>query len=363
MDCTEQGGYIGQMENEAMFSNLKTVPIVLAADDNFAPVFAACLSSILKTSSPARTYDIVLLHAGMSEKHIEKLSGMTSGCENVSLRFVDVRTLHEVQHLKAGGHISRETYFRFMIPDAMPEYDKVLYLDCDITVLSDVAELYDTNITGYTLAAVRDAEFAGHLGGADKTIQRYINTELGMKDPENYFQAGVLLLNTAAMRKKHTCSEWMKLAEKWYRYHDQDILNVECEGEVLYLDMSWNVITDCDHTRISNVVSYARPQIQDEYRDARKAPKVVHYAGHVKPWQSEGEDMGGYFWDAIKNTPYSESTHSAMLEYQRQKAAQQEAEAASLKVKLKKAAAKIINAIFPKGSKINYFLRKVFKRD
>lgn len=343
------------------FTKAQTVPVVFAADDNFAPVFAVCLSSFIEHSSPDYFYNLVLLHAGMSPENTNLLASMTEGHENVSLSFTDVRSIYEVQHLKAGGHISRETYFRFIIPDALPDYDKVLYLDSDIVVLEDVAHLFGTDITGYTLAAVRDAEFAGHLGGADKTIQRYINTELGMKDPENYFQAGVLLLNTAAMRRKHTCSEWMKLAEKWYLYHDQDILNVECEGEVLYLDMSWNVITDCDHTRISNVISYARPQIQDEYAAARKAPKIVHYAGHVKPWQSEGEDMGGYFWNYVKKTPYYDMVLSN-LEIYKAAAARNQAESASLKGRFIRVIKKAVNTIFPKGSAINYKLRKIAKR-
>ena len=67
-----------------------------------------------------------------------------------------------------------------------------------------------------------------------------------MSDPYNYFQAGVLVLNTCEMRRLHTIEEWLEIASNPnYIYNDQDILNAQCEGRVHYLDPAWNVMHDC----------------------------------------------------------------------------------------------------------------------
>ncbi len=284
----------------------KGIPVVFAANNGFAPVFAACLRSLLDHISEENCYDVVLLHTDVTEENQKTLSAMVEGCSAVSLRFFDVSEMLGDHPLRANAHISVETYFRFLIQSVLPGYDKVLYLDCDLIVNSDVAELYRTEVEGYLLAAARDPEFLGHLNGADKKIQRYILEELGMKDPSGYFQAGVLLLNTGELRKLHSQEQWLALASVPHRYNDQDVLNLCCEGRVRYLDMAWNLITDCDHTRVSGILPFAPPEIQRDYAQARLAPKIIHYAGYRKPWQKPAEDLANHFWSALRRTPYYE---------------------------------------------------------
>mgnify|MGYP002511525354 CR=1 FL=1 len=65
-----------------------------------------------------------------------------------------------IEKIKAKFHLrdyySIETYYRFFIPNMFPQYDKVLYLDCDIAVLGDIAELYNTDISDCLLGAVSE---------------------------------------------------------------------------------------------------------------------------------------------------------------------------------------------------------------
>lgn len=286
--------------------NQRQIPVVFAANDNFVPYFSACLQSLLEHTSPKYHYDLVLIHTDISEEHEQLLQGMVQLFPQASLRLIDVGEILADYHLKAGGHISVETYYRFLIQRILPEYDKVLYLDCDIIVNADVAELYQTNVDGYLLAAVMDVEFQGHLNGADSRICDYIHKNLPLKNPELYFQAGVILFNEVEMRKAFTLEQWLNFASQPYRYHDQDVLNIYCQGQVKYLDMSWNMLTDCDHTRISNVIAYAPEQVRLDYFEARKKPKIIHYAGYRKPWQKPTEDMAAYFWSAMRKTPFYE---------------------------------------------------------
>ena len=306
MKCKEANSQWGQEPLAPAFSG-SAIPVVFAANDGFVPVFAACFQSLLDHASQDENYDVVLIQTNVTRENQEILSRMTVGYPNVSLRFFHAGALIENYDLKANAHISVETYFRFLIQRILPDYDKVLYLDCDLVVNADVAELYRTDVEGCLLAAARDPEFLAHVKGANKPeIHRYANQDLGMKDPMNYFQAGVLLFNEKEMRQAYTLEQWLTFASKPYMYNDQDVLNIYCEGRVKYLDMSWNLIFDCDHTRVSQVLIHAPEEIRKEYDIAHAAPKIIHYAGHRKPWHKATEDLGYYFWMAARKTPYYE---------------------------------------------------------
>lgn len=322
--------------------SFESVPVVFAANNSFVPMFAACLSSLTEHTSEKYNYDVVLLHTNVTKENRQLLSGLVSGRKNISLRFFDVSFLICEYNLKANAHISVETYFRFLIQKILPDYDKVLYLDCDLIVNFDVAELYQISVDGYLLAAVRDPEFLGHLHGADKKIQKYILSELNMKQPENYFQAGVLLFNEAEMRKAYSLEQWLTFASKPYRYNDQDVLNIYCEGRVKFLDMSWNLITDCDHTRVSGIISHAPKPIQEEYAAAHAAPKIIHYAGYRKPWHKPTEDMGHYFWSALRHTPYYEEVLYSMSQFAAKECIVEDQRSRSLYWKLRRFLKKIL---------------------
>ena len=283
-----------------------SIPVVMAANDKFVPMFAACIRSLMDHMSETNNYDLVLLQSDVSVENKKILLEMTAPYKNVSLRFFDAAQLLTNYKLKANAHISVETYYRFLIQDVLPDYDKILYIDCDLIVNADVAELYHTDIEGYMLAATKDPDFIGQINGANPETKKYCEKEFKMKDPYNYFQAGVLLLNTKEMKAAYSLDEWLTFASQPYKYNDQDVLNLYCEGRVKYLDMAWNMITDCDHYRVNNVIVYAPSEILTEYRKAHANPKMIHYAGFMKPWHRPSEDYAQNFWMTLRRTPYYE---------------------------------------------------------
>ena len=283
-----------------------SIPVVFAANDAFAPVFATCFRSLLDHVSSQYRYDVVLIESNLTKENQKKLLSMTHGIDNVSLRFYDPGRLIHGYDLKANAHISVETYYRFLIQSILPDYDKVLYLDCDTIINADVADLYETDVDGYMLAAARDPDFLGQINGANKYTRKYCIDTFHMKNPYHYFQAGILLFNEKEMRRAHSIDEWLTYASHPYQYNDQDVLNLYCEGRVKYIGMEWNMITDCNHERVRNVIAFAPDDVQKEYQSAHVAPKIIHYAGFMKPWYCPTEDYGQAFWDTARRTPFYE---------------------------------------------------------
>lgn len=282
------------------------VPIVFAANNDFVPVFATCLQSVIEQSNEKSNYDIVLIQSDVTPENKTILQSMLSGYKNFSLRFYDAAELIGDYKLEAKEHISVETYYRFLIQEAMPKYDKVLYIDCDLIVKKDLAELFEVDVDGYMLAATRDPDFIGQVNGANPVTAEYAKQTLGLKDPYSYFQAGVILFNEKEMRKAHPLQEWLEFATEEYRYSDQDVLNVHCQGKVKYLDMAWNMIYDCNHERIAKVINFAPDTIRKEYMVAHAKPSIIHYAGFMKPWHDPKQEFAIDFWRLARKTPYYE---------------------------------------------------------
>ena len=181
--------------------------------------------------------------------------------------------------------------------------------------MDDVAKIYDENVDGYLLAACHDADTAGLYNGYEKDKKRYTDKVLKLKEPYQYFQAGVLLLNLKEFRKRYTTKQILDFAvsENW-QLLDQDILNKLCEGAVKYIDMSWNVMVDFAGVRISQIIALAPRWLNEMYQEARKNPKIIHYAGPQKPWFEPEMDMGMQFWECARETSYYEIMLSRMSE-------------------------------------------------
>lgn len=295
------------VEVKPAFQN-NNVAIALAANDYFVPYLSVTLASVVENSSSERNYDILILTTDISQKNKSALQSLVSAHKNFSLRFVNPakKVAHFSPHLHGHfGHI--ETYYRLILPDLLPAYDKILYLDSDMVVNADVSELFDENVDGYLLAACPDADTAGLYNGWQPERKKYSDEVLKLKEPYKYFQAGTILFNLAEFRKTYSIEEMLDFAskEKWL-LQDQDVLNKLCEGRVKYVDMAWNVMVDYNGVRIKEIVALAPQWLNKMYMESRKNPKIIHYAGPQKPWLEPEMDFAQEFWKYAKTTPFYE---------------------------------------------------------
>ena len=221
------------------------VPVVFSANDYYVPYLAALLRSLQAHAGAGHNYDLIVLHRDITARHRALLQEMVRQ-ENICLRFLDVtRPMSAYRHLPLRGHFRVETYFRLLLPELLPDYDKILYLDSDMIVCADVAELYETDVEGYLLAACRDADTAGLYNGYEPQKKQYTDEVLKLKKPYDYFQAGTILFNLAAFRRTYTGEQMMRLAASYqWELLDQDVLNMLAEGKVRFVDMAWNVLVD-----------------------------------------------------------------------------------------------------------------------
>ena len=300
-----------------------TVPVVLAANQAYVPILYTCAQSIAEHTTEHYFYDIYIFHTDIQpadqanfHRYLEK--------ENIRFTFVDVSRKVSGYKLQAKFHITTETFYRFLILDILKDYPKVIYLDADMIVCHDVAELFAVDLGGNLIAATADPDFAGQSNMqiyepvSDKPdrmpMKIYCQKILGIENPFRYFQAGTLVLNVKELNKVTSVTKLFQMADTGiYRFSDQDILNIICKDRVLYLDMAWNMIFDCERFRWHNVIAHAPCYMLDEYEKARKNPYIIHYAGYLKPWMHPDEDFGEQFWTVARRTIYYERILTKMM--------------------------------------------------
>lgn len=289
----------------------RTIPIVTAFDDNYAPYFGACLASIVGNSSKDYFYDIVVLGDNISLENENKLFQITVKKENFSLRFFEGDT-GLYNHNASHGHFAPPTFFRIKLASLMSEYLKVLYIDPDTIVLQDLAKLFNIKLdTNYAAASVdltyrlmikKGIRVPESFGGLkhDEYLSKIGLDENSIK---NYFNAGVMVFNLQKIRSDNLESKMIKLYEEnRFNAVDQDILNLCFGGQVKYISESWNFIVQAEH-----IMKDCYTEDYMLYKRSSSNPYIIHYAGsYLKPWKC-GVFKDEYFWAYLKMTLFYES--------------------------------------------------------
>lgn len=338
------------------------IPVVLVSSDSYMPYAAVCLQSILYHTSPQYHYDIILLTADMSESHKQILRNMTRGRGNVTVRFCDPEPMlsaYDSQLLIDFGTDVISVY-RVALPWLFPDYEKMICLDCDLVLERDIAELFRIPLGEHYLAAVRDVTVQGFVEGANPAFAGYYDDKL--RDVANYVNTGVAVYNLSALRKRYALQDVMQAAAKeHYRMRQQDVLNMLVEGNCRLIDERWNVLP-YRGAYSRHAVDFAPYEFQQSYRNARKEPFAVHWAGPVKPWQKPDDDMAERFWFYARMSPmYEVILHRLMGE----SLSPNQSRIRSLADKILPKGTRrreFLKKLLPKGSWRWYFLRKIYYR-
>ncbi len=284
---------------------LDDVVLVFACNENFVPYLSVAVQSIVENSSAGRHYDIVVLTRDISPASMITLTRQVKA-SHVGIGFLDVDAALGDVRLPHHGHFRPETYYRLLAPQLLPNVSKAIYLDSDLIADDDVAKLFDTDVTGYPLAATRDADMIGQMGGYDPTVGPYLADELGMRRPRDYFQAGVLLMNLDELRRTTSPDELLALStRRMWRWLDQDVLNKVVNGNYVRVHMRWNYLMDWQHLRRTHIVANAPADVRAEYAEAAADPAIIHFAGpDNRPWLYPDGDYGDLFWHYARRSPY-----------------------------------------------------------
>ena len=260
------------------------IPVFFSTDDHYIPYLDVAIASLIDNASKDYTYRIIVLNTGLCPDSVDIIK--RNERPGFTIDFLDIsKELESIaSRFKNVYHFSIVTYYRLFIASLFPQYDKIVYLDCDLIVLGDVSELYRTELGDNILAAAPE-EFVQNT----KEFRLYAEKAVGV-DPDGYVNAGVLVMNLKEFRKNKIEQKFVRLITD-YDFDlldpDQAYLNYLCHGKIHVLPNGWNK--------------------EPMPVPLEGAKNIVHYALYKKPWQYDDVMDGEYFWRYAKQSPFYET--------------------------------------------------------
>lgn len=246
-----------------------SIPLVVAFTPNYFIPAATCLYSIFKhLEAKGQLHVICLLSEDLPKQLIQKIQLI--GGQRAQYSFVNLQG--RLKDIYVDAKYTEAASYRLLLPELLPEYDKVMYIDCDVIVRNDLIELYQmTDLEKFYLAAVFEAPL-------DFQVERF---KLIGCDPMNYINSGFLIMNLALMRQDNMVRKFLEaLRVDYLEFPDQDVLNQLCKGRILGLAPYYNSIRTFYLPQYKK--EFLRKYTDKDWQDIHKHG-TMHYTG-AKPW-------------------------------------------------------------------------------
>lgn len=272
----------------------QSIDVALGFDASYVPHAAATIASVaVSTQRPLR---FLLLHVGVSEGEKKRVEQCAPRAAFDWVGMDDPRLLA----LRGEEHYAKPaTYFRLALPKlAPPTARRVVYLDCDLVVLRDIGQLFDSELGGRPIGAVCDPG----VDAMQFATRWSLEHELAQ-----YFNAGVLVIDLThpeTTDRFASALEFSLQQSGQLPYCDQDALNHEFWGNWRGIAPAWNVQR---HTIIEDKQRHGSSPI-----DRRTLPALVHFTSQYKPWlQGAYHPYAWLYWYFLYRTPFTSQVSKA----------------------------------------------------
>ena len=235
--------------------------MAMVCDAGYFP-YAVYLALQIHNSHSARQFDVVVVCSD------EAARPRTLPVKD--LRIVRMTGANPFRHLPENARRTHATYLCLMLPDLLPEYERIAYLDCDIAVaIPDLDKLLRLNLRDRAVGAVRDiAQWRTPTRRPKEMIRLNRSTH-------PYFNSGVMLIDSGRWRAERLGESCVSITRdetlrKALLREDQSIINFATGGRWCEISPVWN----WQWTWASRM-----------FADAAGA-RLVHFIGPKKPWNS-----------------------------------------------------------------------------
>ncbi len=240
------------------------INVAITIDRNYTQAAGVMLNSLLvNTASDVHVY---LLHSNLEQQQIALFDALIAQHDHAAIDYHQLES-KEIERFPAAGHLKSVAYGYFLLPELLPETEeKILYLDPDVIVLSDVQELWNVDVENVLLAAV-------------PVISPPCDKILSAGD--DFFNSGVILINLKMWRECGLMNKALKAASDLadhIRGADQDVINVVSRNHWKKLPLRWNKRPNF-YLKKDNAIYSA-----DEIEEAGQNTGIIHFTGPVKPW-------------------------------------------------------------------------------
>jgi lipopolysaccharide biosynthesis glycosyltransferase len=256
-------------DNEVQLSQ-HPLAVVCSADDGFAMPLAVTLYSTFANYRGSLPVKLYIVNGGIhasNRKRIDRILGDL----DVIADWIEP-DWRRVQHLPVSERYPASTYLKVLIPHFLPDWvAKAIYLDCDLIVHANIADLWDVPLGGNALLAVQD-DGAPSIGSA-RGLENY--RELGLDPSLLYFNSGVLVFDLRSWRERGLAQrviDYVAAHPDQVRFGEQHALNAVLARDWGTLQARWN----------------QQVWVWDKQEKEAYQPGILHFVFTSKPWKPAG---------------------------------------------------------------------------
>ncbi|ALB01873.1 glycosyl transferase [Francisella persica ATCC VR-331] len=262
---------------------MNKIPIVFTFDKRIILGAAVAIKSLIDNAKQTTFYDIYVYHPDIAYKTIKYFEEMLSNT-NHSISFYHIHKYRfKDAPINKGGSWTEIVYYRLLIPELLPQYDKAIYIDVDVLFKKDLSEVFNIDISGYECAAV-----PVELNSNKMICHKYF--------PENknkyIYISSFLVMNLKLMREEKTVQKFLEVISsfnKRLKFFDLDTLNIACDR---FYDLPFSygtfqsIFYKHDVTKAGEYPFLMDIYSIEELEKAKKETVFIHYVGKPgKPWR------------------------------------------------------------------------------
>jgi len=253
-----------------------------ASDENYAMALCVMIRSALENLRLGVEVNLYVLEDGIEGDTKNKIE---ASWEPYPIRTFwispDKHKIHgKVQDSRYAGVAA--TYFRLFIADVLPlKVKKAIYLDPDLIIQGDLAELVEEHFDNHIVLAVPDA-YAQYFHTPPLT-KIHFSDNIRFKKSSPYFNAGLLVINVQLWRTEQIGQRALEVAIAYkdaLLFHDQDALNIVLADRWKALNPIWNFHELPQLLGPWEARSYTRKDLKCIFLSTN----VIHFISREKPW-------------------------------------------------------------------------------
>ena len=258
--------------------------VVYAADDKFVEILGVSLVSLYENNKTMDEINVYVLDSGITSTNKNKLNSVSMQYHRSPLQWFESKNISEELQIDVAidrGSLSQ--YARLFISSVLPDsFKRVLYLDCDIIIAQSLEELWNLDMHGKTIAALKDA------------FSKWYRMNIDLKPDDIMFNSGVMLIDLEKWEEQKVEERLMRFISRKngkIQQGDQGALNHVLANDTYCFEPRFNSITIFYDFNYREMITYRKPPkeyySEELIKKAIDYPVIIHYTTSFlsrRPW-------------------------------------------------------------------------------
>lgn len=262
----------------------RNLHVVYGADDKFAEILGVSLTSLYENNKVMEQINIYVLNNGITASNKEKLNSLSEKYGRAPIQWLQAKNIsEELQMDVAIDRGSLSQYARLFVASVLPfDLKRVLYLDCDIIIVQSLEELWNLNMHGKTIAALKDA------------FSKWYRMNIELKPNDIMFNSGVMLIDLEKWKAQKIEEKLMKFISNKngkIQQGDQGALNAVLANDTYCFEPRFNSVTIFYDFNYKEMMIYRKPPkgfyTETQVKEAIEHPVIIHFTTSFlsrRPW-------------------------------------------------------------------------------